>query len=130
MSLRSSVLFFGHDELLLLTRGRTFELAGFHVSFAQELHQLPPLIREHSVDLIVLCHTSSDAECRTVGLIAEKERVQMLRLLIAEDGCFWRTSSAIPQVGDGVFDWTRGPEALLNEACSMLLAVRAKSGIA
>ena len=120
MSLLSSVLFFGHDELLLLTRGRIFELAGFRVSFAQALHQVSPLIREHSVDLIVLCHTSSEAECTTVDGVAEKERIQVLRLLMTESEGGSRGDSATREGADGIFDWTRGPEALLNEACSML----------
>jgi hypothetical protein len=145
LSLLSSVLFFGHDELLLLTRGRVFELAGFHVCFAQELRLLSELMRERSVDLIVLCHSLSHAECETAASIAENERIQVLRLLFTEEECRKAESSEL-EVARGTFDATfdavRGPIALLEEACSMLrteqrwtpaealLAFAAKGGLA
>jgi hypothetical protein len=141
LSLLSSVLFFGHDELLLLTRGRIFELAGFHVCFAQELPQVSELIRKRSADLIVLCHSLSQTECDTAASIAEHERIQVLRLLFTEEECrkgqsFGRTPA------HSTFNSTRGPIALLEEACYMLrteqrwtppeavLAFAAKGGLA
>lgn len=142
MSLLSSVLFFGHDELLLLTRGRLFELAGFRVSFAQELNPVSQLIRECSVDLLVLCHTLSRAECEAAGSIAEKQRIQLLRLLFTEAECLEGQTPEKKKFADCTFDWRRGPMALLEEACSMLrieqrwtaaealLAFSAKRGLA
>jgi DNA-binding response OmpR family regulator len=121
MSLLSSVLFFGHDELLLLTRGRIFELAGFRVCFAQELRQVSELIRERSVDLIVLCHSLSGAECEAAASTGENERIQVLRLLFTEEECR-RTEGLERMAAHGIFDSMRGPIALLEEACSMLRA--------
>jgi hypothetical protein len=111
----SSVLFFGHDELLLLTRGRIFELAGFRVCFAQKLGQVPELICERSIDLIVLCHSLSKAECEMACSIAEKERIQVIRLLFTEEECRKSENAA-----HWTFDSMRGPVALLEEACTML----------
>ena len=124
LPLLSSVLFFGHDELLLLTRGRTFEVAGFRVSFAQELRQVSGLIREHSVNLIVLCHTLSRTECETASSIAENKRIPLLRLLFTEDECVAGQNSDAKAFADSTFDSKRGPVALLEEACSMLRAER------
>jgi hypothetical protein len=118
------VLFFGHDELLLLTRGRIFEVAGFRVTFAQELRQVSGLIREHSVDLIVLCHTLSMTECEMSASIAEKKRIPLLRLLFTEDECVAGRSWERKTFVDCSFDSRRGPVALLEEACSMLRAER------
>ena len=142
MSLLSSVLFFGHDELLLLTRGRIFELAGFRMSFAQELRQVSQLIGERSVDLIVLCHSLSIKECRGARLIAESQQIQMLQLLMTDNGTTDEGDSGMRANAPATFNWTRGPQALLEEACSMLhierkwtpsealLAFTARSGLA
>ena len=132
MSLLSSVLFFGHDELLLLTRGRIFELAGFRVSFAQELDQVARLISERSVDLIVLCHSLPRKECETAASIAEHERIQVLRLLFTEEECR-KAQGFERKVAHYTFDAVRGPIALLEEACSMLrteTAMDAGGGVA
>lgn len=119
MSMVSSVLFYGHDELLLATRGRIFEFAGFRVCYATELQQLARLVYERSVDLMVLCHSLTRTECTTAGLIAQNERIAVFRLLITE------TSAVCPdfkmkEVADGTVDWMLGPEALVDAACTML----------
>lgn len=120
MSILSSVMFFGRDELLLQTRGRIFELAGFQVSFAEELRQVSPVVSEHSVDLIVLCHSLSSTECTAVRLIAENAGIQVLQLLITDRGVGEGHDSEMKKPAGVTFDWMRGPEALLEEVCSLL----------
>lgn len=119
MQTLQTILLYGHDELLLMTRGRILECAGFRVGITSELKEISRLVRELRTDLVILCHSLSRTECATAGLIAKHHRAALLMLLMA-DGSAGERDCGMSEVADDVFNLSLEPEKLVAKVRSML----------
>jgi DNA-binding response OmpR family regulator len=111
----AAVIFYGHDELLLMTRRRILEGAGFRADVTSEVKEIPRLVRELPADLIVLCHSLSRMECVVAGIVARNDRPQVQMLLMASDGFFRERDTA-----DEILTLSLEPERLVDKVRSML----------
>jgi DNA-binding response OmpR family regulator len=111
---------YGHDELLLMTRCRILEHAGFRASVTLDVKEIPRLVRELAADLVVLCHSLSRTECVLAGLIAKTHRAELQTLLMVADGSIGELDCAMSEVADEVFNLSLEPEKLVAKVRSML----------
>jgi DNA-binding response OmpR family regulator len=119
-----SILFYGHDELLLMTRRRILEGAGFRADVTSEVKEIPRLVRKLPADLVVLCHSLSRTECVVAGLVARNHRPEVRMLLLAADGFFRERDrerdSLMSEVADDILTLSLEPERLVAKVRSML----------
>ncbi len=119
-----AVVFYGHDELLLMTRRRILEGAGFRADVASELEEIPRLVRELPADLVVLCHSLSRTECVVAGMVARNHRPEVQMLLLVADGLFGERDRerdpAMSEVADDILTLSLEPERLVAKVRSML----------
>jgi DNA-binding response OmpR family regulator len=115
-----SILFYGHDELLLMTRRRILEGAGFRADVTSEVKEIPRLVRKLPADLVVLCHSLSRTECVVAGLVARNHRPEVRMLLLAADGFFRERDTAMSEVADDILTLSLEPERLVAKVRSML----------
>jgi DNA-binding response OmpR family regulator len=114
------VLFYGHDELLLMTRRRILEGAGFRADVTSEVREIPRLLRALPADLVVLCHSLSRTECVVAGMVARNHRPDVQMLLLASDGFFGERDTSMSEVADDVLTLSLEPERLVAKVRSML----------
>jgi DNA-binding response OmpR family regulator len=115
-----SILFYGHDELLLMTRRRILEGAGFRAGVTSQLKEISRLVCELPADLVVLCHSLSRTECVMAGLLAKNHRPDVRMLLMVADGFFRERDSAMSEVADDILTLSLEPENLVAKVRSML----------
>jgi DNA-binding response OmpR family regulator len=120
-----SILFYGHDELLLMTRRRILEGAGFRADVTSEVKEIPRLVRKLPADLVVLCHSLSRTECVVARMIARNHRPEVPILLLAADGFFRvrdysERDSLMSEVADDILTLSLEPERLVAKVRSML----------
>jgi DNA-binding response OmpR family regulator len=119
-----SILFYGHDELLLMTRRRILEGVGFRADVTSEVKEIPRLVRKLPADLVVLCHSLSRTECVVAGLVARNHRPEVRMLLLAADGFFGERDrerdSLMSEVADDILTLSLEPERLVAKVRSML----------
>jgi DNA-binding response OmpR family regulator len=119
-----SILFYGHDELLLVTRRRILEGAGFRADVTSELKEIPRLVHELPADLVVLCHSLSRTECVVAGMIARNHRPEARILLLVADGFFGERDrgrdTSMSEVADDILTLSLEPETLVAKVRSML----------
>jgi DNA-binding response OmpR family regulator len=115
-----TILFYGHDELLLMTRRRILEGAGFRAGITSQMMEIPRLVRELPADLVVLCHSLSRTECVAAGLVAKNHRPDVRMLLMVADGFFLERDYAMSEVADDIFTLSLEPENLVAKVRSML----------
>ncbi|HEY1576089.1 MAG TPA: hypothetical protein VGF82_03345 [Terracidiphilus sp.] len=119
-----SILFYGHDELLLVTRRRILEGAGFRAEVTSELKEIPRLVHELPADLVVLCHSLSRTECVVAGMIARNHRPEARILLLVADGFFGERDggrdTSMSEVADDILTLSLEPETLVAKVRSML----------
>jgi DNA-binding response OmpR family regulator len=116
----AAVLFYGHDELLLMTRRRILEGAGFRADVTSEVKEIPRLVRELPADLVVLCHSLSRMECVLAGMVARNHRPEVQMLLLASDGFFRERDTSMSEVADEILTLSLEPERLVDKVRSML----------
>jgi DNA-binding response OmpR family regulator len=116
----AAVIFYGHDELLLMTRRRILEGAGFRADVTSEVKEIPRLVRELPADLVVLCHSLSRMECVVAGIVARNHRPQVQMLLMASDGFFRERDTSMSEVADDTLALSLEPERLVAKVRSML----------
>jgi DNA-binding response OmpR family regulator len=116
-----TVVFYGHDELLLMTRRRILEGAGFRADVTSEVKEIPRLVRELPADLVVLCHSLSCTECLAAGMVARNHRpeVRML-LMVAAEGFVRERDTSMSEVADDILTLSLEPESLVAKVRSML----------
>jgi DNA-binding response OmpR family regulator len=115
-----TIVLYGHDELLLMTRRRILEFAGFRASVTSDVKEIPRLVRELSADLVVLCHSLSRTECVLAGLIAKNHRAELRTLLMVTDGSIGELDCGMSEVADEIFNLSLEPEKLVAKVRSML----------
>ena len=61
-----TILIFGNDEMLLMTRSLTPEHAGYHVLTAQSFQNAMLALMNHPIDLLLLCQSLNEDERRGI----------------------------------------------------------------
>jgi DNA-binding response OmpR family regulator len=115
-----TILFYGHDELLLMTRRRILEGAGFRAGVTSQLKEIPRLVCELPADLVVLCHSLSRTECVMAGLLTRNHRPDVRMLLMVAEGFFRERDCAMSEVADDILTLSLEPENLVAKVRSML----------
>jgi hypothetical protein len=115
-----TILLYGHDELLLMTRGRILDGAGFLPCMTMDVMEIPRLVRELCTDLVVLCHSLSRTECVLADMIAKNHRAALRTLLIVADGSIGEGDYGMSEVADQIFNLSLEPEKLVAKVRSML----------
>jgi hypothetical protein len=114
-----TILLYGHDELLLMTRARVLERAGFRTSMACALREIPQLLDQLRPDLLVLCHSLSRTECVVAGMVAKNHRAELRTLLMVSDSCIGARDYGMSEVADEIFHLLLDPEKLVAKVRSM-----------
>jgi hypothetical protein len=117
-----TILLYGHDEVLLMTRARVLERAGFRTSMACELREIPQLLDELRPDLLLLCHSLSRTECVVAGMVGKNHRAALRTLLLVSNSCIGARDYGMSEVADEVFNSLLDPEKLVAKVRSMLEA--------
>jgi DNA-binding response OmpR family regulator len=115
-----TILLYGHDEMLLMTRGRILEFAGFRARVTSDVKEFAWLVRQLSADLVVLCHSLSRTECVVAGMVAKNHRAELRTLLMVADGSMGELDSGMSEVADEVFNLSLEPDELVEKVRSML----------
>jgi DNA-binding response OmpR family regulator len=115
-----TILLYGHDEVLLMTRGRILEGTGFRSAMTMDVREIPRLVRELPTDLVVLCHSLSRTECVLAGMVAKNHRAALRTLLIVADECTGERDFGMSEVADEIFNLSLEPEKLVAKIRSMI----------
>jgi DNA-binding NtrC family response regulator len=115
-----TILLYGHDELLLMTRSRILVGAGFRACMTCEVRQIPQLVRELQADLVVLCHSLSCTDRVVAAMVAKNHRAEVRTLLMMADGSMGECDSEFSEVADEMFNLSLEPEKLVEKVRSML----------
>ncbi len=112
MPVPASVLVFGRDSQLVHTRSLILEKAGFHVRTAASLPDIHQLLSEPSMDVMLLCHSLSTAECDEALTMTQERwpQIQTISLISGSSGCN-------SQPTDSVLNASDGPAKLIQEVC-------------
>ena len=112
MAAKPKVLCLGYDPVLNRTR-RLILQRSFDVTLAKSLPEAVPLLWERRFDLVLLCHSLTDGDCRAVLALMDTlpHRPKVLALTSGRD----RSSLAPP---DEEFA-PAGPAELLQKAAAM-----------
>jgi hypothetical protein len=111
---RPRLLCYGHDEMLLYTRGQILGRE-FLVERCHTLTGLKQVLSRGPLDLVLLCHSVPDAECEEVieTVRAESPGVKVLVMHEATPGaCSMHSDASIKNL--------EGPPALLHEIHALL----------
>jgi CheY-like chemotaxis protein len=111
----ASVLVFGRDDQLIHTRSLILEKAGFRVRTASSLPDLHQLLAEPAMDVLLLCHSLSTAECDAALTMTQDRwpKIQTISLVSGSSGCNSQPTDAIMHASDG-------PAKLIQEVCKHL----------
>jgi hypothetical protein len=82
----SSILIFGHDEHLLMTRQWVLQSRGYRVLTASTLNELDSIAQLPPIKLILLCHSLRPAEIETATARASARWPGILNLELVADG--------------------------------------------
>jgi len=114
MSEGQSILVFGTDALLLDTRRRILENAGFGVTWSITLEDTVQSLREKDVALLLLCHTLSSEDCERVIAVAHSITPTIVILALAT------TSGPCVEKSDVVVHQMSGPQKLVETVQTIL----------
>ena len=114
MSTHSQILIVSRDQMLLQTR-RLILGTYFEVESAGRMSEAGYILSRHDFDLIVLCDTLSDAECRQIADMVQGQRPRPALLSLLGPG----TKNHDRQVGRKL-SLTGGPLQLLKECADLL----------
>ena len=78
-----TVLIYGHDPLLLQTRRRILEQAGYTAWAAEVLDEVESIITTNAVELLIVCQTLSDEEGEAAITLAHQIRPEMKTLVMS-----------------------------------------------
>jgi DNA-binding NtrC family response regulator len=79
------ILIFGHDAMLLETRCKVLESAGFLVWTASDAEDAVEVLAEEPVDLFMLCQTLCNEECEAILRSAHTLRPDMTNIVLCID---------------------------------------------
>jgi DNA-binding NtrC family response regulator len=105
----ASVLVFGRDYQLVITRSLILEKAGFHVRTATSVPDIQQLLSEPTMDVMVLCHSLSPQDCDEALLITHQRWPNMQTVALVSG-----SSSCGSEAADAIMEATEGPAKLIN----------------
>jgi DNA-binding response OmpR family regulator len=109
-----SILVFGADAMLLDTRRRVLESAGFGVTSSTTLQETERALREQTAALLLLCPTLSTEDCERAIALAHAVNRSIVTLALAT------TSSPCTVKSDVVVDSMSGPKKLVETVQTIL----------
>jgi|SRR5580698_2430512 hypothetical protein len=116
--MQGTILVYGNDEMLLITRRMVFEKAGYTVFTANSLSSAALVLMNHQIDVLLLCQTLSDDERCAVLETALALQPKIKCAALSFDGC--------EVVTDGVYvRWGPNGLASLLAAIGQLLQEKA-----
>ena len=115
-----SILMYGNDQDLLESRTWVFETRGYRVFAAHDLASIPSVQNGITFDLLIVCHSVSDAECDLVHRLALSRwpGIDCLLLHAGPSGC--------TEPFARMFDTLNGPEKLLSAVHAQVDEVRTR----
>ncbi len=114
-----TVLIYGHDPLLLRTRLRILEQAGYTVWTADVLGEVGSIITTNEVGLLIVCQTLSDEEGEAAITLAHHIRPEMKTLVMSlTRQRLLKTAQEIP------FNVSTGPRNLLDTVQKLMGKLR------
>jgi hypothetical protein len=108
MSLRPSILLYGHDLALLETRQWILEKHALSVRKAYDFPSMSGTLCSDKVDLLILCHSLSALECKRALAVAHVRSPQTKTLVLTAND-----STCGAGQGDVVFRTEDGPPSLV-----------------
>jgi DNA-binding NtrC family response regulator len=94
-AMSAQIVVFGKDPVLLETRQRILEKAGFDSVAVSGIDQLMPLARQEDVELLVLCSSLDQIESRAIlSAMDDLGRTDLKRLVLTKD------KTAFPKRGE------------------------------
>jgi DNA-binding NtrC family response regulator len=103
----ASILMYGRNPSLLEIRARVLRSASYRVKTASCLEDIPQILSEEQIDMVILCHTVSPEDCdRVLALTALSPQTDSLVLTSGSRGCHSQFGFA--------FDTTDGPAKLVS----------------
>ena len=121
MAVSACILVYGLDLALLHTRELLFQKSGYQVCATSELAKIEEILSREQVDLLVLCHTLSRAQCDKAEILAARVSCPVLTLLAGDAGCD-------PGENNQSVEVFKGPEAVLTRIEHLLIS-RSPSGV-
>jgi hypothetical protein len=112
MSSTPSLLMFGHYVPLLKSRQSMLQRRGLPVHIVNSFTQMTPLISHGRLDLMVLCHTASFAECQYLLALVKTQQPEATTLLLLPRDC---TCTALK--ASNVFNIRKGPQSFIDCVC-------------
>ncbi len=109
MTPKPVILVFGRDADLLQTRRWVLEQAGYQVLTAHTLAQAENTLAVQSIDLFLLCHSTSMEDCKQLLTAANTTRPEIKLLLMAADMPLCSLSR-----NERVISAFQGPQALID----------------
>src|ERR1700712_3893045 len=103
-----SVLCYGHDTCLLTTRQQILERAGFATEIVSSQQEFDRCLQEYSVDLALLCHSLTTAQCEHAKRAVHGQAEPTLLLLFSKG----RNKCSLEGV-DALFHSGEGPRTLI-----------------
>ena len=64
--MHGTILVYGKDEILVMTRGLILEKAGYEVFRAEQVGNAMLVLMNHQIDIVVLCQSLTDEERRGI----------------------------------------------------------------
>jgi len=94
-AMSAQIVVFGKDPVLLETRQRILEKAGFDCVAVSGIGQLMPLAQQEDVELLVLCSSLDQIESRAIlSALDDLGRTDLKRLVLTKD------KTAFPKRGE------------------------------
>lgn len=96
------ILVYGRDSALLGTRRMVLASAGYQVTEAINFCEVEKILSERSIDLLILCHSLSEADCKEVSEKLQVEpRPKALVLTAGPFGCHVGINAEITDAREG-----------------------------
>ncbi|ADW68513.1 hypothetical protein [Granulicella tundricola] len=114
MSERKWILVFGIDAMLLDTRTRLLESAGFQVARSASLEEVECQLNQRVISLLLLCHTLSSSDCERAIMTAHSINPKTVTLVLAA------VTSPCIEKSDVFVHQMSGPQKLLETVEAVL----------
>jgi DNA-binding response OmpR family regulator len=121
--MRSKILTYGNDPVLLTTRRLVLEKAGYRVFTTLEFSDAMLVLLNQQIDVLLLCHSLHDDERRGILETAHAITQDVKCVILHYDGL------AVPMENAEVVEGLEGPNTLLR-AIGKLLTHKAESAFA
>jgi two-component SAPR family response regulator len=113
--MHGTILIYGNDELLVLTRCLILERAGNHVFTAQSLPNAMLALMNHEIDILILCQSLSPEERRSISETAKALPREIQRVYFGPSSELLVEGTDICQHLDSPQSFLKSIERILNQ---------------